>query len=305
MNTAINNSFIHVLHDLCDIIPTGCKDRASWTFKAFYSDRCLSDNFLSPNRREFYKIMLITGGTGMLIIGGHTYYIDKTIMLFVHPNEIISWKNLSMKYGAHYVLFKKAFMIKYPQFKAMLDKFGLFQDRRKSVICLDDSEVHSFCQYFERMAMEEQLSNVYCEDTIQALLQLLVVESIKAAHFLEPDTISGEYSHICEFFDLLEKETSGISFTNPIRIRTAKEFANNLHLHPNYLNVLLKKETGQNVSAHIRNRLLEESKTLLLNTNWNLKDIAHSIGFSEQSNFNLFFKKNTGFTPTEFRRGLN
>jgi AraC-like DNA-binding protein len=76
-------------------------------------------------------------------------------------------------------------------------------------------------------------------------------------------------------------------------------------MHPNYLNVLLKKQTGQNVSAYIRNRLLEEAKTLLLQTNWNLQHIAYSIGFSEQSNFNFFFKKNTGFTPVEFRRGFN
>jgi AraC-like DNA-binding protein len=98
---------------------------------------------------------------------------------------------------------------------------------------------------------------------------------------------------------------TGISFTSPIRIRTAKEFANSLNIHPNYLNVLLKKQTGKNVSSHIRSRLLEEAKILLLHTNWNLQDIASSMGFSEQSNFHLFFKKNTGFTPAAFRRSFN
>jgi AraC-like DNA-binding protein len=302
MKTALNNSFIRVLRD---IIPADCRDRTPWTFKAFYSNHCLSDNFLSPNRREFYQIMLITDGTGMLTIGVNTYYIEKPVILFVHPNEIISWKNLSKKSGAHYALFKKAFVTRHPQFKAMLDKFGLFQDKGKSVICLKDTEVHTVSQYFEKMEVEARLSSVYREDIIQALLQLLVVESIKAADFPKPDGISGEYSHIYQFFDLLEKEASGISDTNPIRIRTAKEFANNLHMHPNYLNALLKKQTGQNVSAYIRNRLLEEAKTLLLQTNWNLQHIAYSIGFSEQSNFNFFFKKNTGFTPVEFRRGFN
>jgi AraC-like DNA-binding protein len=62
-------------------------------------------------------------------------------------------------------------------------------------------------------------------------------------------------------------------------------------MHPNYLNALLKKQTGQNVSAYIRNRLLEEAKTLLLQTNWNLQHIAYSIGSLEQSNFNFFFQK--------------
>ncbi|OQP44176.1 hypothetical protein A4H97_33530 [Niastella yeongjuensis] len=305
MKPAINNNFIHGKHDVCDIILTERRDWASWTFKSFYSDRWLSDNFISPVRQDFYQMMLITSGTGTLIMGGNTYQIEHPVMLFVPPNEIISWINISMNPGAHYALFKKAFVIRYPQFKAMLDKFDLFQNKRKSVICLNDSEVNSICQYFEKMELEERLSNAYREDTIQALLQLLIVESIKAAHFLEPDEISYESSHIYQFFELLERETSKISYTNPIRIRTAKEFANNLNMHPNYLNVLLKKKTGQNVSVHIRNRLLEEAKTLLLHTNWNLQDIAYSIGFSEQSNFNLFFKKNTGITPAVFRKGLN
>jgi AraC-like DNA-binding protein len=304
MKTAIGNSFVHVLHDIRDIILEDHRDWAPWTFRSFYCDRCLSDHFFLPNRREFYQIMLITGGTGILIIGSNTYHIEHPVMLFVHPNEIISWKSISVQSGAHYALFKKAFVIKYPQFKAMLDKFGLFRDKRKSVIYLNDSEVHSCCQYFEKMEMEEQLSNAYREHTIQALLQLLIVEGMKSAQFLESEDVS-EYSHISRFFDLLEKEISDISFTNPIQLRTAKEFAHKLHMHPNYLNVLLKKQTGENVSTHIRNRILEEAKTMLLHTDWNLQSIAYIIGFSEQSNFNSFFKKKTGFTPAEFRRGFN
>jgi AraC family transcriptional activator of pobA len=291
-----------VLQDLRGTLPTDYRDRAPWIFKAFYSDCCLLDNFLSPNRREFYKIMLITSGSGMLTLGVNTYYIGNPVLLFVHPNEIISWKNLSQKLSAHYILFKTAFMAGCPQFKAMLDKFGIFQEG-KSVICLRESEVQSISQYFERMEVEERLSSVYREDTIQALLQLLMVESMKVAQYPKPDEVLGEHTQIHQFFNLLEKETSGITNRSPIGIRTVKEFASSLHMHPNYLNALLKKHTGKNVSAHIRNRILEEAKALLLHTNWSLQNIAYSIGFSEQSNFNFFFKKNTGFTPAEFRRG--
>ncbi|MGX5854768.1 SDR family NAD(P)-dependent oxidoreductase [Dyadobacter jiangsuensis] len=100
----------------------------------------------------------------------------------------------------------------------------------------------------------------------------------------------------------VEEATAHINITTPIRIKTAKEFAENLSIHPNHLNALLKKHTGQNVSTHIRNRLLEETKVLLVQTEWPLQDISYSVGFAEQPNFNLFFKKNTGLTPAEFRR---
>jgi AraC family transcriptional regulator, transcriptional activator of pobA len=100
----------------------------------------------------------------------------------------------------------------------------------------------------------------------------------------------------------LEKETSSINYTDPIRIKTAKEFADELAIHPNHLNLLLKKHTGQNVSTHIKSRLLEESKILLLQTNWTIQCIGYAIGFAEQPNFSQFFKKNIGITPGEFRR---
>lgn len=87
-------------------------------------------------------------------------------------------------------------------------------------------------------------------------------------------------------------------------IRTAKEFAYDLSVHPNYLNALLKKHTGQNAGTHIRNRLLDEAKALLIQTDWTLQDISCSIGFAEQPNFNIFFKKNTGHNTSRIQEKL-
>jgi AraC family transcriptional activator of pobA len=108
--------------------------------------------------------------------------------------------------------------------------------------------------------------------------------------------------YVHAFLCLLEQETALVSSRMPIRIRTAKEFAGRLFVHPNYLNVLLKKHTGKNLSAHIKGRLLEESKLLLVETDWTLEKIGHAIGFSDQPNFSQFFKKSMGITPAEYRR---
>lgn len=140
------------------------------------------------------------------------------------------------------------------------------------------------------------------ENAIQSYLQLLMIQSARISAFKEPDHVPDEYRHVHEFFQLLEKETANVNYTNPVAMKTAKEFAASLDVHPNYLNTLLKKHTGKNVSTHIRNRLLEEAKLLLLQTDWTLQDVGYSIGFAEQPNFSLFFKKNAGMTPAEFRR---
>jgi AraC family transcriptional activator of pobA len=153
-----------------------------------------------------------------------------------------------------------------------------------------------------QMLEEAASGGTLAEDSMQAYLQLIMIESIKDAHYPSPDEVTDDYQHVHDFFQLLEQETATINLDHPVRIRTAKEFAEQLHLHPNYLNALLKKYTGQNISALIKNRLLEESKALLLQTNWTLQDIGACIGFAEQPNFSQFFKKYVGITPNEFRR---
>jgi AraC-like DNA-binding protein len=301
--TTLDIKTIDTLRDLPDLIPVLRDIVEDWTIRVFNREHHECRNYLSPNRREFYKVLLVTKGAGVFTMGLNTYYIDEPTILFIHPNDIISWKNLSDVSGGFYCLFRKSFINDHPRLKATIDKYGLFSEKKKSVIRLSAAEVPAVWDLFVRMQEEELSGNQLRDDAMQAYLQLLMVASARVANFPEPDSVSEEFRHVHEFFQLLEEETTQINYTSPIRIKTAKEFAASLSLHPNHLNALLKKHTGQNVSTHIRNRLLEASKILLRQTDWPLQDIAYSVGFSEQPNFNLFFKKNTGFTPAEFRKG--
>lgn len=305
MRTTLDSKVIDTLRDLPDMIPVFREFYEDWSIRVFNRKHHECRNYLSPNRREFYKILLIIKGAGVFTMGLNTYYIEEPTLLFIHPNDIISWKNLSEDSGGYYVLFKKSFVNHHLQLKAVIDKFGLFTDKPRSVIRLTEEKVPAIIHYFQKMEEEELQNSVFKEDSMQAFLQLLMVESMKVAQYPKPDEVNKDFSHMHQFFNLLEKETAGINYSSPIRIKTAKEFASDLQIHPNYLNALLKKHTGQNASTHIRNRILDEAKALLLQTDWSLQDISYSIGFSEQPNFNFFFKKNTGYTPAEFRRGIS
>lgn len=51
----------------------------------------------------------------------------------------------------------------------------------------------------------------------------------------------------------------------------------------------------------IAERLLQEAKILLRHTEWNISEIAYSLGFKEATHFNNFFKKMMQLTPVRFR----
>jgi AraC family transcriptional activator of pobA len=302
MSKTLDSKTIDTLRDLPDLIPVFREYYEDWNIRVFDRKHHECRNYLSPNRREFYKVLFITAGVGVMTIGLNTYYIEKPTILFIHPNDIISWKRMSDESGGFYVLFKKNFINENQQLKAAIDKYHLFSDKSKSVININDSDVSGIEAHFKKIQEEEMGTSKFKEDTMQVYLQLLLIDSMKIGDFPKPNNVSDEFKYVHGFFNLLEKETSNINNTTPIRLKTAKEFAASLSVHPNHLNALLKKHTGQNVSTHIKNRLLEETKILLLQTKWSLQEVGYSIGFTEQSNFNMFFKKNTGVTPAEFRK---
>jgi AraC-like DNA-binding protein len=292
------------LHDFQEVIPIIRDEFHSLPIRVHNRAEDSCKSYLSPYRREFYKILMVTKGLGVLTIGINTYYIDEPMIVFIHPTDIISWRKLSTDQEGYACLFMKDLLDKHAILKTTIEKYLLFGAKNKSIIRLSARDIEVLTDIFVHMQEEERSAHKHNEDAMQTYLQLLMIACARLSDYKEPDHISDEYKHVHEFFHLLEKETANISYKQPVVMKTVKEYAASLHVHPNYLNALLKKHTGQNVSSHIRNRLLEEAKLLLLHTDWSLQDIGHSIGFAEQPNFSLFFKKNAGITPAGFRKRL-
>ena len=78
--------------------------------------------------------------------------------------------------------------------------------------------------------------------------------------------------------------------------------AKQLHLSPNYLSDLLKKETGKTALEHIHFFLIERAKNSLLNSNESISGIAYSLGFEFPQRFSNLFKSKTGMSPKEYRQ---
>ena len=89
------------------------------------------------------------------------------------------------------------------------------------------------------------------------------------------------------------------NFTNPNL--SVAYIAEKVHLHPNYLSSLFKKQHGIGLLEYITNVRIEKAKELLTSTSLTLDEIAVQVGYTGAQPLSRAFKKKEGVPPSIFR----
>ncbi len=76
--------------------------------------------------------------------------------------------------------------------------------------------------------------------------------------------------------------------------------AEQLYLHPVYLNRIFKKEKESSIGQYIISERMKLAAALLLENRLNAYAVAEQVGYKSYSNFNLTFKKTFGVPPTQY-----
>lgn len=259
-------------------------------------------DYISPNRREFFKIFHMTSGTGILTVGLHQYQMSPGDIAFLHPDEIMSWQTTSTETGGHFCLIHPKYfdhdaehvhqlMRNYPHFKAT-----------NTVVRLTIEQSEIVNRHFENILKEARTEN---EDKKQALLlylQMMLIEVQRAGKNIGNIDAPKSYGYLHNFLSLLESSFHLDDKETSVKFKTAAGIADQLHVHPNYLNTIVKQSTGKTVREHIQERLLYEAKSLLLRTDMNISTISDGLGFSDPAAFTSFFKKKERVSPSSFRK---
>ena len=82
---------------------------------------------------------------------------------------------------------------------------------------------------------------------------------------------------------------------------TASRLAARLRMSAEYMNDMLKSETGKTTAEYIQLRRMSLAKQLLLGTGMTVGGIAGLLGFSTEGCFATVFRRITGCTPEEYR----
>ncbi|RKE55672.1 AraC family transcriptional regulator [Sphingobacterium detergens] len=83
--------------------------------------------------------------------------------------------------------------------------------------------------------------------------------------------------------------------------RSAKFYAEKLHITAQYLTTLLKRRTGKSIVEWIDHVVIMHAKSLLKSSSRSIKEISNELEFGNTSLFCRYFKRNTGLSPKKFR----
>ena len=252
------------------------------------------------SRKDFYKICLTTGKS-KIHYAERTYEQEGTILFFGNPHIPYSWETISTTYVGYTVLFSGNFFSLSDRSES-LQHSPLFKIGGTPILRINDEQREFLNTIFRKMIEEQNTDYTYKDDLIRNYINLVIHEALKlqpSEHYDQHRNAASRLTSV--FLELLERQFPIETADRPLQLKTAQDYAGDLHVHVNYLNRAVKEVTGKSTTAHISDRIISEAKALLQHTDWNIADIAYALGFEYPTYFNNYFKRMTGTNPKTLR----
>ena len=261
---------------------------------------CKNKVSMPYNRRTYYKISLING-KNRAEYADKVIDIDEYAILFATPKIPYKYVPQDTNQGGHFCIFTKDYLAK-SKSGLVIDELPIFNPNSDFIYQINHEQYKELEYIFEKMHAEIVSDYAFKYDLLRNYVIELIHYGQKLKPVLHPQNTPNASTGISTLFiELLERQFPIESPTQILQLKTAKDYAETLRVHVNHLNKVLKDITGKTTTEIITSRITQEAKLLLKQTNWNVSEIAFSLGFEEVAHFSNFFKKQTQLSPLSFR----
>ncbi len=253
------------------------------TFQEIEAKRRETDKIEEPHRHNFYTIIWTIKASGKHTIDSNTIDIQNDMLFFIHPEQVHQVESEDKSPEVLAILFTEEFLIKNGLTTQFFNGLNLFSLEGKiNFIQLDENaEIKKLVHVLQEVY---QSNEHFKEAKLSAYLKLFLLESfnlksnkpIESIGEMQPEIVS-------RFKNLVEQRYQ--------ECHKVSEYADKLTISANYLNEIIKKNTGRTAKEHIQNRLSSEAKRLSFFTQLSAKEIGFKLGFNDPSHFAKFSKK--------------
>ena len=251
-----------------------------------------------PNRWSYHRIGLLTEGSGDVKTGIFSYKAKKNTLAVVPSRVISSSGNWAPDTRGYVLLFNMEFFLENNFSHQIIGNKKMLTSSVQPYVNLTDEQADEVCRIFENILSEKKQQ----EPVNNELIAIKIVELlILGERLFEQEQHLEENQPLIEiirrFVDVLDQYFASE--------HSVKFYAEQLAMHPNHLNALIKKHTGLSAKESIQNRILLEIKHLLHSTKLSIKQISDQMGFKDPNYFTTFFKRAEKLSPGNYRSSFN
>lgn len=250
-----------------------------------------------PHVHTFYEIIWFQEDGGIHTIDFKQYNIVRNTLLFISPGQVHFFDTPMMCKGV-ILRFCTNIISEVSHTEDMFIKYNMFNTYDgEPLYHIGDETAGRLHNITECMRLESMNDGVFGHtDILMAYLKIFIitVNRFGVQHMQHKlDEQKSSHRLFVMFRKMVEEKLTSM--------HTVREYADKLNVSAKTLANSVVECTGKSPLVFINNRIALEAKRLLKYSNMTGKEVAYHLGFDDPSYFVKFFKRETGFLPSEFK----
>lgn len=259
-----------------------------------YNAGSITEFYKKANKLNKLVLCFVSNGALDLSINTFSFPVKNHSVIMLLPDTDLAHASCSVTLDLTVFFISLDFISTYSFLTALLAsdeiKFNPVMQIEASGKKLIDPTVRLIQEYHSRTKEESTIESVqYLLYALLELISKLYLPVIKNNSLLQ----TRSQNIIEHFFELLNEHGH--------LQRSVLFYSDQLHLSPQYLSSLIKKETGKPIKQWISYRVIKQAKELLKTTSLSIKEVSNQLQFVDSSLFCRYFRRCTGITANTYR----
>lgn len=240
----------------------------------------------APERLEYFEILYVKRGMGTLTVDAQHYVLaDNTVYCLAQGQ----YRAMVLGEGTegYCISLSQEFLY----FSDCDNHYGM-----REIVMVADAELDNLIALmYQECVTRDRMSLEILRNLLKAFIMIGMRNMDSRTDAMQAHLLSDERI-ITRFFALLRQHFA--------TRKLVAEYADELCITPNYLNAVVKRQTGFPASHHIQQVIIMEAKRHAIYSDLRMKEIADLLGFDDCAHFSKFFKSFSGTNFSSFKRSL-
>lgn len=249
-----------------------------------------------PFRSGHGELLFCESGHIRIYINQHLYELSPGSAILIFPEQIVLYCEADEQLKIISVSFSKEFL--HDLFHSFpSDKVSFLREHNCCSLCeVGESLMNHYIQLLRLKLADSQ--NRYQNEQIVLCVRMILYEIAEKAERIYNDVQS---TTACwqlkdKFVSMVEKEVRSFC--------SVDYYADCLCVTVRHLSKIIKQTMGYTAKQWIDNYAILEMKVALQSATLSVQEVAWMFHFPDPSTFSRYFKKHTGYSPSEYREAL-